>query len=36
MPEWADGLVLEGVRAFDQPWTVRAEEGGVTVEPGDT
>jgi glycogen debranching enzyme len=36
LPEWADGLVLEGVRAFDQRWTVRAEEGGVTVEPGDT
>jgi glycogen debranching enzyme len=36
LPEWADGLVLEGVRAFDQPWTVRAEDGGVTVEPTDT
>ena len=36
LPEWADGLVLEGVRAFDRPWTVRVEDGGVTVEPGET
>jgi glycogen debranching enzyme len=36
LPEWADGIVLEGVRAFDQPWTVRAEDGGVTVEPAET
>ena len=36
LPEWADGLVLEGVRAFDQRWTVRAEDGGVTVEPAES
>lgn len=33
VPEWADGLVLEGVRAFDRRWTVRVEDAGVTVEP---
>lgn len=33
LPEWTDGLVLEGVRAFDRRWTIRVEDAGVTVEP---
>jgi glycogen debranching enzyme len=33
LPDWADGLVLEGVRAFGQRWTVHAEGGAVSVEP---
>jgi glycogen debranching enzyme len=32
LPEWADGLVLEGVRAFDQRWTAHVDAGAVTVE----
>jgi glycogen debranching enzyme len=36
LPEWADGLVLDGVRAFDRRWSVRAEDGGVTVEPSES
>jgi len=36
LPEWADGLVLDGVRAFDQRWTVRTDGGGVTVEPAES
>jgi glycogen debranching enzyme len=36
LPEWADGLVLDGVRAFDRRWTVRTDDGGVTVEPSET
>jgi glycogen debranching enzyme len=36
VPEWMDGLVLDGVRAFDQRWTVRAESGGVIVEPAES
>lgn len=36
LPEWADGLVLEGVRAFDQRWTVRTDDGGITVEPAES
>ena len=35
LPEWADGLVLDGVRAFGQRWTVRAEGAAVTVEPSE-
>jgi glycogen debranching enzyme len=35
LPEWADGLVLDGVRAFGQRWTVRADGGAVTVEPSE-
>jgi glycogen debranching enzyme len=36
LPEWTEGLLLEGVRAFDQRWTVRTEEGSVTVEPAES
>jgi len=36
VPEWMDGLVLEGVRAFDQRWTVHAESGGVILEPAES
>jgi glycogen debranching enzyme len=35
LPEWAEGLVLDGVRAFGQHWTVHAEGGRVGVEPAD-
>jgi glycogen debranching enzyme len=35
VPEWMDGLVLDGLRAFGQRWTVRAETGAVQVEPSD-
>jgi len=35
LPEWADGLVLDGVRAFGQRWTVHADGGAVTVEPSE-
>ncbi|HET8528354.1 MAG TPA: hypothetical protein VFL60_05540, partial [Gaiellaceae bacterium] len=35
VPAWADGLVLDGVRAFGRRWTVRAHAGAVTVEPTD-
>ena len=36
LPDWADGLVLDGVRAFGQRWTVTAGDGGVAVEPADS
>jgi glycogen debranching enzyme len=36
LPEWADGIVLDGVRAFDQRWTVRTDGGGVMVEPAES
>jgi glycogen debranching enzyme len=32
-PEWLDGLVLDGVRAFDQRWAVHVDGGAVSVEP---
>jgi glycogen debranching enzyme len=35
VPDWTEGLVLEGVRAFDQRWVVRADDGGVAVEPAE-
>jgi glycogen debranching enzyme len=35
LPEWADGLVLDGVRAFGQRWTVHTDGGTVTVEPSE-
>jgi glycogen debranching enzyme len=35
LPEWADGLVLDGVRAFGQRWTVRADGDTVAVEPSE-
>jgi hypothetical protein len=30
-PEWADGLELDGVRAFGNAWNVRVDGGRVTV-----
>jgi glycogen debranching enzyme len=33
MPEWLDGLSLEGVHAFGRRWAVRVEGGAVGVEP---
>jgi glycogen debranching enzyme len=33
VPEWLDGLSLEGVHAFGRRWTVRVERGSVDVEP---
>lgn len=35
LPEWADGLVLDGVHAFGQRWTAQVEAGSVTVEPAE-
>jgi glycogen debranching enzyme len=35
LPEWAEGLVLDGVHAFGQRWTAHVEDGAVTVEPAD-
>jgi glycogen debranching enzyme len=35
LPEWAEGLVLDGVRAFGQRWSVYVEGGAVAVEPTD-
>jgi glycogen debranching enzyme len=35
VPEWADRLVLDGVSAFGQRWTVRADAGTVSVEPSE-
>jgi len=36
LPEWTEGLLLKGVPAFDQRWTVRTEDGAVTVEPAES
>jgi glycogen debranching enzyme len=33
LPSWAGTLRLTGVRAFDQAWDVRVEEGQVRIEP---
>jgi len=33
VPEWLEGLSLEGVHAFGRRWTVRVERGAVDVEP---
>ena len=33
MPEWLEGLALEGVHAFGQRWTVRVESGVVNLDP---
>jgi glycogen debranching enzyme len=33
VPEWLDGVVLDGVRAFGQAWTVRVDGDAVLVEP---
>jgi glycogen debranching enzyme len=35
LPESLEGLVLDGVRAFDRRWTVHVEGGAVAVEPID-
>lgn len=35
VPDWLDGLSLEGVRAFGRRWAVRVEGGAVGVEPTD-
>ncbi|HVP75928.1 MAG TPA: hypothetical protein VMS63_07900 [Gaiellaceae bacterium] len=35
LAEWAEGLVLKGLRAFGQRWTVSVEGGAVTVEPAE-
>src|ERR671911_243222 len=31
LPAWAGSLRLSGVRAFDQPWEIRLEEGSIRV-----
>jgi glycogen debranching enzyme len=33
LPDWADGLVLDGIHAFGQRWSAHVESGTVTVEP---
>jgi glycogen debranching enzyme len=33
VPEWLDGLAIDGVHAFGRRWDVRAEGGIVEVEP---
>ena len=33
VPEWLDGLWLDGVHAFGRRWTVRVDRGSVNVEP---
>jgi glycogen debranching enzyme len=33
VPEWTEGLVLDHVRALGCAWTVRVEDGAVSVEP---
>jgi glycogen debranching enzyme len=35
VPEWLEGLTLEGVQAFGRGWTVRVQDGAVGVEPQD-
>jgi glycogen debranching enzyme len=35
LPEWADGLVLDGVRAFGQRWIVHVDGGAVDVSPAE-
>ena len=34
LPDWAEGLCLDNVRALGKTWTVRVEHGGVAVERG--
>ena len=31
-PDWAEGLELEGIRAFGQRWNVRVADGEVLVQ----
>jgi glycogen debranching enzyme len=33
LPAWIEGLVLDGVPAFDGHWRVRVEDGRASVEP---
>ncbi len=33
LPDWLEGLTLEGMHAFDRRWDVRVEDGAVSVEP---
>lgn len=35
LPDWAEGLVLDGVRAFGRRWVVRAGDGEVAVDPAE-
>jgi hypothetical protein len=35
LPEWAEGLTLENVRALGATWTARVEDGAVAVEAAD-
>jgi glycogen debranching enzyme len=35
LPDWAEGVVLEGVQAFGQRWTAHVEGGAVSVEPSE-
>jgi glycogen debranching enzyme len=32
VPDWAEGLTLENVRAFGKTWTAQVEDGSVTVD----
>jgi hypothetical protein len=32
LPDWAEGLVLDNVRALGKTWTVHVEDGAVQVE----
>jgi glycogen debranching enzyme len=36
LPDWTEGLVLDGVHAFDRRWTVHVDGGSVTVDPTET
>jgi glycogen debranching enzyme len=33
LPAWIEGLVLDGVPAFDRHWRVRVEDGRASIEP---
>jgi glycogen debranching enzyme len=35
LPDWAEGLVLDGVHAFGRRWCVHVEDGAVVVAPGE-
>jgi hypothetical protein len=36
LPEWIEGLALDGVPAFGRRWRVRVENGAATVEAETT
>ena len=36
VPDWLEGVSLTGVHAFGRRWTVRVDEGAVSVEPAAT